>query len=192
MPLFLRVRELTDAEAATLAMLTSGEDYPYRSWATDDNVAAVVALTGGEDPPDSRWATNEETRRARIVLLSAAEQSVKQIARELGVSSATVRTWIKRFNDDGVRSLRDRKHTGRPQTLTPAEREQVVTIAHTVPRELGLPFDGWTLDLLHDYCTRTAHLPVTRDVIFRVLHKVGWVGRTRRRPYRQRRHLLQS
>lgn len=163
MPSFLRVREPTDEEVASLTKLIEHARYP-----------------------DDATATDEGQLRARIVLLSMAEQSVKQIAYSLGMSPASVRTWIKRFNNESVQGLQDRQHPGRPQALTPAERDRVITIAQTSPRELGLPFDGWTLDLLYDYCTHTGHLPVTRDILFRVLDKVGWVGRVRRPPRRRK------
>lgn len=140
--------------------------------------------------PDKTEAIDAEVRRGRIVLMSVDGQSVKQIARELHLSTATVATWIKRFNADGIESLREKRHPGRPAASDPILRDRIIDIAQTPPRDLGLPNDEWTLDVLRDYCIRDMHMAVTRDLLFRTLRDVGWIGRQRRkttrRPHRRR------
>jgi hypothetical protein len=54
--------------------------------------------------------------RARMILLAGKGKRVDAIAEELELSAATVRTWLKRFNSDGLDGLNDLARSGRPTT----------------------------------------------------------------------------
>jgi Winged helix-turn helix len=53
--------------------------------------------------------------RVRIVLLSAAGKMNQQIARQLGLTNATVGKWRRRFVEQGVAGLHDELRPGRPR-----------------------------------------------------------------------------
>jgi transposase len=72
-------------------------------------------------------------RRARIVLPAHAGQPNARIARHLGCSEGTVRTWRRRFVRGGIPALRDRPRSGRPEVYGPAVRLAVVAAATSVP-----------------------------------------------------------
>jgi transposase len=72
-------------------------------------------------------------RRARIVLLAHAGWPNARIARQLGCSQGTVRTWRRRFARGGIPALRDRPRSGRPEVYGPAVRLAVVAAATSVP-----------------------------------------------------------
>ena len=55
-----------------------------------------------------------QAARAVMVLLSLHELPAAQIAALLDCHPATVRRWIRRFNDDGLAGLADRPRSGRP------------------------------------------------------------------------------
>jgi len=60
-------------------------------------------------------AQQREVVRARIVLAAAAGEQNIQIAGRLGVAVNTVSKWRKRFVQEGLTGLGDRKRPGRPR-----------------------------------------------------------------------------
>jgi DNA-binding MarR family transcriptional regulator len=60
-------------------------------------------------------AQQREVLRARIVLAAADGQQNTQIAGRLGVAVNTVSKWRKRFSQEGLSGLGDRKRPGRPR-----------------------------------------------------------------------------
>jgi hypothetical protein len=60
-------------------------------------------------------AQQREVVRARIVLAAATGEQNTQIAVRLGVAVNTVSKWRKRFVEEGLSGLRDRKRPGRPR-----------------------------------------------------------------------------
>src|SRR5215467_6235651 len=64
--------------------------------------------------------------RARIVLAAAGGAANAEVARRLGCSVATVRTWRGRFAVAGVPGLFDKPRSGRPEVHGPSARLAVV------------------------------------------------------------------
>jgi transposase len=64
--------------------------------------------------------------RARIVLLSASGKSNLQIARQLGVTNATVGKWRQRFIEQDVTGLHDELRPGRPRPISDDRVAQLV------------------------------------------------------------------
>ena len=60
-------------------------------------------------------AQQREVLRARIVLAAADGEQNIQIAGRLGLAVNTVSKWRKRFVEEGLGGLRDRKRPGRPR-----------------------------------------------------------------------------
>ena len=60
-------------------------------------------------------AQQREVVRARIVLAAAEGEQNIQIAGRLGVAVNTVSKWRKRFVEEGLAGLGDRKRPGRPR-----------------------------------------------------------------------------
>jgi hypothetical protein len=83
-------------------------------------------------------------RRAQIVQHAAEGLSAPGIAAKLGLCGATVRFWLKRFNERGLPGLEEDMRSGRPPTYTAEERSAVIAAALSRPAELGLPFASWT------------------------------------------------
>src|ERR1700735_2136090 len=94
--------------------------------------AAPLVLTDEDRIELARWSKGCPPRlaeRARIVLACAEPGSaVAQVASELGSTRMTVRTWRRRFAEDGLPGLTDHARPGRPVAdlvLTGAERDQL-------------------------------------------------------------------
>jgi transposase len=67
-------------------------------------------------------AEHRMVTRARIVLAAADGEENLSIAERLGVAAHTVIKWRKRFFEEGVDGLADRKRSGRPRTFSPSGR----------------------------------------------------------------------
>ena len=90
-------------------------------------------------------------RRAQIIQHAVDGLSAPGIAAKMGLCGATVRFWLKRFNERGLPGLEEDMRSGRPPTYTAEERSAVIAAALSRPAELGLPFASWTLDRLVAY-----------------------------------------
>jgi transposase len=121
----------------------------------------------------SRTAPAREVERARIVWLSAGGQPVAEVARAVGRTAETVRTWIKRFNAGGVAGLRDARRGGRPARYSAEQVGRVVELALADPDALDLPFGCWTLGRLQDYANGVLGIPIKRARIGELLLKEG-------------------
>jgi transposase len=120
-------------------------------------------------------------RRARVVLLAARGLPNAQIARRIGCSLPTVRTWRARFARRGVPGLFDRPRSGRRERYGPSERLAVVSIATSVPLEGE---SVWTRTTIASRLAMRG-LDVSLSTVGRILaeakvrpHKVrGWLNR---------------
>jgi transposase len=89
--------------------------------------------------------------RAQILQHATEGLSAPGIAAKMGLCGATVRFWLKRFNERGLPGLEEDMRSGRPPVYSAEERSAVITAALSRPAELGLPFASWTLDRLVAY-----------------------------------------
>jgi transposase len=107
--------------------------------------------------------------RAKLISLLHEGEPVPAVALRLGLGADVVRTWLKRFNAEGLDGLRDRPRAGRPATYTPEQVGAVVEAALTSPEALGLPFTSWTLDRLAAYLQEQRGIPIKRTRIDEIL-----------------------
>jgi hypothetical protein len=85
----------------------------------------VIDLSGGDRRQLEsvvRRSTAEQRMvvRARIVLAAADGEENASIAVRLGVALNTVIKWRKRFFEEGMTGLVDRKRSGRPRSFPPS------------------------------------------------------------------------
>jgi putative transposase len=87
--------------------------------------------------------------RSKILLLSYQGKNDTEISRELKVDYKTVRKWMKRVLDLGVKEgLIDKSRSGRPQDISAESRAYVIPLACMKPKDLGYPHEIWTQRLL--------------------------------------------
>jgi len=84
-----------------------------------------------------------QAARAVMVLLSLHELPAAQIAALLDCHPATVRRWIRRFNDEGLAGLADRPRSGRPPLGGPRLASRIAAL-------LARP-GPWTLPRIRRY-----------------------------------------
>jgi transposase len=87
----------------------------------------------------------EERRLAAARLLRSGRLTQAQIAREVGVSRASVTRWRQCLAEAGRRGLRRRPPAGRPSRLSVAQWRQLGRILDRGARAAGFDTERWTL-----------------------------------------------
>jgi transposase len=136
----LWLRELTDAEQATVERLAH-----------------------------SRTAPARQVERARIIRHASRGEDVPRIAEQLRLDAYTVRRWLHRFQAAGLGGLEDRPRAGRPPTYSPEQVATVIAAALTDPKTLDLPFASWTLDRLATFLHERKGIAIQRSRIDEIL-----------------------
>lgn len=128
----------------------------------------------------NRWVERGEKElpvRARIILLSGEGYRVPEIGAILGRHPTNLRKWIHRFNEKGCQGLISERSGGRPPRFTEEQKQQIVALARTNPRSLGLDFSRWTLHRLAaeaqrmEVVDRISHEYV-RQILFAAGHRM--------------------
>src|SRR5207253_2322835 len=115
--------------------------------------------------------------RVRIVLLSASGKMNREIARQLGLTNATVGKWRRRFVEQGVAGLHDELRPGRPRPISD-ER-----VARLVRKTLETkPQDGthWSIRQI------AAQTRISKSTVHRIWQSFGL------EPHRQRHFKLST
>lgn len=73
------------------------------------------------------------SQRARVILLSSAGNSLKEISKQTGLSWQNCLKWRARFQEGGMEGLKDRERSGRPATITPVKKASVIALACSKP-----------------------------------------------------------
>lgn len=115
-------------------------------------------------------------RRSKIILAAAMGQRNEAIARQLGCSPTTVRTWRSRWraaeaqlvaveaDEQDLRRmvadvLADADRPGRPDTFTAEHIVQIIALACTPPAESSRPVHAWTPRELADEAIKRDIVP---------------------------------
>jgi putative transposase len=127
-----------------------------------------VERAGLEQVARAHRTPQQVALRARIVVAAGAGAPNEQIARQLGISVPTVRTWRGRWV--GLQAapladlpleerLTDVPRSGRPRQITAEQECQIVALACERPVEGGRPISQWTGRELADEVVRRGILP---------------------------------
>src|SRR5947208_13919491 len=95
----------------------------------------------------SRRAVGRVALRAQMVLLSGRGYSVPRIAAIHDCGEDVVRTWLHRYEEEGVAGLEDEPRSGRPPK-DPLARQIVDAQAQQSPECLGYAQACWTVATL--------------------------------------------
>lgn len=108
--------------------------------------------------------------RIQMILLSSEQQmNVPTISQIVRRSEEVVRTWLKRFNAEGIAGLYDAPRPGAPPRLPAVYRTQLVESVRQRPRALGQPYSLWTLQRLADYMAEQSGIRVSETTVQRIL-----------------------
>ena len=99
--------------------------------------------------------TNQEIKyRIKIVLLASDGYTVPEIREMTNTYDKTIRKWIHKFNNEGTEGLFTKIDYSPMIKIDNDARKQIVKIASTNPRDLGLKFSTWSLRSLAGYLTK--------------------------------------
>lgn len=96
--------------------------------------------------------------RTKIVLLAAGGAQNIDVAARLDVDVDVVSRWRKRFCEEGLGGLTDRRRAGRPPTFAPLVLAEVKATACEPPASSGTPLARWS-------CPELARTTVERGVV---------------------------
>jgi transposase len=113
-------------------------------------------------------------RRAQIVLLSWRRVPHAEIARRLGTPESQVRKWVRRYREQGVEGLCDAPRSGRPCTITPAERVRVLGVACRDPARFGEERTTWSVESLARVLVGSGRVKaISKSSVHRILDGAG-------------------
>jgi transposase len=99
--------------------------------------------------------TNQEIKyRIKIVLLASDGYTVPEIREMTNTYDKTIRKWIHKFNNEGTEGLFTKIDYSPMIKIDNDARKEIVKIASTNPRDLGLKFSTWSLRSLAGYLTK--------------------------------------
>lgn len=98
----------------------------------------------------TRQEIGRVSQRAQMVLLSAQRRSVPEIGIIFGMHPASVRTWLRRFDQNGPAGLYDAPRSGRPRLLDGPGDEALTRLITADPATVtpGSEASFWTVAML--------------------------------------------
>jgi transposase len=116
-----------------------------------------------------------KVKRAQVILASAQSMRVQEIAKSFGFSVDYVRYVIRGFNERGFEVLESKyENCGSMPKFSNEQRQTVVDVALSKPKDLGLPFTEWSLPKLKDYIIGNTDIDyVSHETIRRILQERG-------------------
>lgn len=114
--------------------------------------------------------------RVQMILLAGEQHMVAaDIATIVRSDEQTVRRWLKRYQAEGVASLRDAQHPGATPTANAAYKEHLVLVARQRPRSFEQPYSLWTCQWLAGYLAEQTGIRVSDETVRRYLQAAGIV-----------------
>ena len=136
-----------------------------------DAKSVCRAADGGRRRDASISSRSGETgrirKRAHAILLSAAGQSINEVAKTFEVTRNTVRDWLARWERDSVCGLADAERSGKPPILTEEEQTLAVDLLKKEPRS--------TKTVLHQIYATTGKT-ISAITLRRIARRAGCVG----------------
>jgi transposase len=119
---------------------------------------------------DAKWY-----RRLQIVQLSSQKRTVPQLAMDFDLCEATVRDYIRRYNESGFEALKRGNSNGRPTkiNMTKAEWEELLHRSPCQFEKLNTGARNWTQKLLVQYCSVYLDVQITQSAISGILKRLG-------------------
>jgi putative transposase len=107
-------------------------------------------------------------------LLKVGKLSQAEIARQLGVSRATVSDWAKIIKTKGIRGLRKRKAAGIQSKLNPSQKQKLKYMLDRGALANGFPTDRWTLRRVQQLIQQKFKITYHPKYLNRLLRNLGF------------------
>jgi len=116
----------------------------------------------------------EERRLEGGRLLKAGNLSQAAIARQLGVSRATVSDWRKTIDARGIQGLEKRKATGSQSKLNLSQKKELQNLLDMGASHNGFPTDRWTLERVQKVIQQKFGIIYHLNYLNRLLRSLGF------------------
>lgn len=137
----------------------------------------VVRHPTAEELVELKRMTRQEigrvAQRAQIILLSAQERTVPEMAAIFDVHAKTVRHWIQRFNAHGPAGLYDELRSGRPKKVTDQVRAAMVDLMQEDPIHSGYLATFWTVAMLVLALVKQVQIQLSPSSVRQTLQALG-------------------
>ena len=124
--------------------------------------------------PKKLTREQQAERRQEGIRLLEKGQSQAEIARQLGVSPAAVCVWRRKLKKYGQESLAMQKATGRPPSLTKADKAELEKILKAGAIAAGFESERWTQKRVRQVIEQKFGVHYHGNYISRLLHDMGW------------------
>ena len=113
-------------------------------------------------------------QRLKIVWFAHQGWSSPQMKSMVDLHPATIRKWIRKFNEKGVLGLQVRRGGGAPARISLGQKAEIIRVASREPGEIGLSFKRWSLPKIRDYLRREGIVDeVSTEWIRKILRSAG-------------------
>jgi len=116
----------------------------------------------------------EERRLEGGRLLKAGKLSQAEIARQVGVSRATVSEWATIVKEEGIRGLHRRKAIGGVSKLTEAQKQKLKRLLDRGALACGFETDRWTLQRVAELIEREFKVGYHPNYLNRLLAQLSF------------------
>lgn len=118
--------------------------------------------------------TLEEMRRLAVQRVRGGETQ-RAVAESMEVHPLTVWKWMRLYRrHGGDKALRSRVASGRPPSLSKAQRRQLFRlISEKTPLQLNFPYALWTLPLVQELIAQRFGVVLHKSTVSRVLRDIG-------------------
>jgi transposase len=123
------------------------------------------------------YLTREQMEERRLEggrLLKAGKIRQAEIARQVGVSRATVSDWAKTIQAKGIKGLRKRKAGGVPSKLSQLQKQRLKRMLDRGALVYGFPTDRWTLGRVQQLIQQKFEITYHPNYLNRLLRKLGF------------------
>ena len=106
--------------------------------------------------------------------MKAGKLSQAEIARQLGVSRATVSDWAKTIETKGIKGLRKRKAAGSQSKLNQSQKQKLKYRLDRGALANGFPTDRWTLERVRQLIQQRFEISYHPNYLNRLLRNLGF------------------
>ena len=122
-----------------------------------------------------KQASSKDSEKALMILLSNDGNSVPAIAQALKRNAHTIRLWLNRYKDKGVKGLKRNFSPGRPGELRQKVQRHIQDIIGTSPTEYGYQDSAWSVPLITFEVNKSLNMNVSPKTVTRGLIGMGYV-----------------
>ena len=116
----------------------------------------------------------EERRLEGGRLLKAGKLNQAEIARQLGVSRATVSDWAKVVDREGIQGLKSKKARGVDAKLSQEQKQRLKKMLKQGALRHGFPTDRWTLERVRQMIQEKFETSYHPKYLSRLLRQLGF------------------